>query len=83
MKLATSKLGIKEKNLVIFNYQVRKLNYSRQDVLEDLIKLRNINDFDLVLTPSLQDIHQDHATIAQESLRAFKNTTILGYELIF
>ena len=83
VKLATSKLGIKEKNLVIFNYQVRKLNYSRQDVLEDLIKLRNINDFDLVLTPSLQDIHQDHATIAQESLRAFKTTTILGYELIW
>ena len=38
---------------------------------------------DLVLMPSLNDIHQDHATIAQEGLRAFKNTTILGYELIW
>ena len=33
--------------------------------------------------PSLKDIHQDHTTIAQEGLRAFKNTTILGYELIW
>ena len=33
--------------------------------------------------PSLNDIHQDHATIAQEGLRAFKGCTILGYELIW
>lgn len=33
--------------------------------------------------PSLHDIHQDHTTIAQEGVRAFKNTTILGYELIW
>ena len=38
---------------------------------------------DLVLVPSRDDIHQDHSTVAQESLRAFKNTTILGYELIW
>ena len=33
--------------------------------------------------PSLHDIHQDHLTIAQEGLRAFKQTTVLGYELIW
>ena len=33
--------------------------------------------------PSLNDIHQDHSAIANEGLRAFKNTTILGYELIW
>ena len=33
--------------------------------------------------PSLKDIHQDHVTIAQESLRAFKNSTILAYELVW
>ncbi|WP_375752254.1 PIG-L deacetylase family protein [Vibrio sp. HN007] len=80
---ATSVLGIDKDNLLIHNFQVRKLNYVRQEILEDLIKLRNENSFDLILTPSLQDIHQDHATIAQESLRAFKNTTVLGYELIW
>ena len=33
--------------------------------------------------PSLNDIHQDHKTIAEEGLRAFKNRTVLGYELIW
>ncbi|OOF20762.1 PIG-L deacetylase family protein [Salinivibrio sp. IB872] len=80
---ATSELGIPEENLIIFNYQVRKLNYERQEILEDLIDIRRSKDFDLVLMPSLKDIHQDHTTIAQEGLRAFKNTTILGYELIW
>jgi N-acetylglucosamine malate deacetylase 1 len=33
------------------------------------------------LQPSLRDIHQDHQVIAAEGLRAFKRTTILGYEI--
>ncbi len=80
---ATSKLGIKKENVIIYNYEVRKLNYARQEILESLIKHRNQIFPDLVLMPSLNDIHQDHSTIAQEGLRAFKNTTILGYELIW
>lgn len=35
----------------------------------------------MVLTPSPTDIHQDHQVISNEGLRAFKNATILGYEL--
>ena len=35
---------------------------------------------DLVLAPSLHDVHQDHHTIAEEAIRAFKRTSILGYE---
>jgi len=80
---ATEKLGIKKENVIIYEYEVRKLNYVRQAILEDLIKHRKRLFPDLVLMPSLNDIHQDHSTIAQEGLRAFKNTTILGYELIW
>lgn len=78
---ATSILGISKANVRIFSYEVRKLNYARQEILEDLIAIRKEIMPDLVLMPSLHDIHQDHATVAQEGLRAFKNTTILGYEL--
>ena len=80
---ATLKLGIPPENLLIFDYEVRKLGYARQEILEELINLRKNNLFDLVLLPSLHDIHQDHTTIANEGVRAFKNTTILGYELIW
>jgi N-acetylglucosamine malate deacetylase 1 len=83
VKQATEKLGIKNENLFIFNYQVRKLNYSRQEILEELITLRKKHDFDIILMPVLTDIHQDHSTIAHEGLRAFKTKTILGYELIW
>ena len=80
---ATAKLGIKSENLIIYSYQVRILNYVRQEILEELIKIRKREKYDLVFIPSLHDIHQDHTTIAQEGVRAFKNTTILGYELIW
>jgi N-acetylglucosamine malate deacetylase 1 len=83
VKEATFKLGIPSENLIIHNYEVRKLNYARQEILDDLIDIRKKIKFDLVLIPSLKDIHQDHSTIAKEGLRAFKNTTILGYELIW
>ena len=80
---ATKKLGISKKNVLTLNYPVRKLNFSRQKILEDLIKHKKKIKPDLVIMPSLNDIHQDHATIAQEGLRAFKGSTILGYELIW
>lgn len=83
VKNATLKLGIKIENLLIYNYEVRKLNYVRQEILEELIRLRKQIDPDLVFLPSLNDIHQDHSTVAQEGLRAFKQKTILGYELIW
>lgn len=83
VKDATRKLGINPDNLIVLNYRVRNLNYKRQSILEDLVKMRTEINPDLVLMPSLNDIHQDHITIAQEGLRAFKRTTILGYELIW
>jgi len=83
VKKATSVLGIKKENLIIFGHQVRKLNYVRQDILEDLVRIKKDIKPDLVLMPSLHDVHQDHTTIAQEGLRAFKDTSILGYELLW
>lgn len=80
---ATRVLGIKADNLIRLDNQVRKLNYVRQEILEWLIKFKNNNDFDLVFTPSSFDTHQDHSIIAQETLRAFKKTSIFGYELIW
>jgi LmbE family N-acetylglucosaminyl deacetylase len=83
VKRATLKLGIAPENLLIYNYEVRKLSYVRQEILEELIRLRKQINPDLIFLPSLHDIHQDHSTVAQEGLRAFKQKTILGYELIW
>ena len=83
VKAACSELGIKNKNIILFDYEVRKLNYHRQEILEELILLREKYKPDLVLLPTKDDIHQDHSTVSMEGLRAFKNTTVMGYELIW
>ena len=36
---------------------------------------------DTIFLPSSQDLHQDHQTVYTEGLRAFKMSTVLGYEL--
>jgi LmbE family N-acetylglucosaminyl deacetylase len=81
VKAATALLGIKKENLVLFDYDVRTFNYKRQEILDDLIRLREDIEPDLVFMPSENDIHQDHHTIAREGLRAFKFCSILCYEL--
>lgn len=83
VRKATQKLGILPGNLFIFNYEVRKLNYVRQEILESLIKLRKDIDPDIIFIPSTRDIHQDHSTVAHEAVRAFKTKTLYGYELIW
>jgi LmbE family N-acetylglucosaminyl deacetylase len=80
-KKATSVLGIHSANLILFKYEVRELPASRQKILEELLQLNKHINPDLVMLPSASDIHQDHQTIHQEGMRAFKNTTLAGYEL--
>ena len=73
-------LGVK--NLIQYTdeYQVRHLPEKRQDILEKLIVLKKDINPDLVFMPTMNDIHQDHSTVAHEGLRAFKHVSILGYE---
>jgi LmbE family N-acetylglucosaminyl deacetylase len=80
VKAATQSLGIPPDNLLLFDYEVRMFPKYRQEILEDLIRLKEEIAPDLVFTPSPTDIHQDHRVIADESLRAFKRVTVLGYE---
>lgn len=81
VKIATKRLGIKPENLIIYGFKVRKLNYIRQDILEELVKLKKDINPDLVFIPSPNDLHQDHSTVAMEGIRAFKQTSILAYEV--
>ena len=73
--------NIPPERLHVFDYQVRRLNYSRQEVLEELVRLREMIHPNIVFTPSGGDVHQDHQVVHNESLRAFKTVTMLGYEL--
>ena len=61
--------------------QIRELSYNRQEILDILYQEAGNENYDLVFCPSSFDTHQDHAVIQQECFRAFKKTTILGYEM--
>jgi LmbE family N-acetylglucosaminyl deacetylase len=81
VKAATNVLGIKKENLILLDYDVRTFNYRRQDILEDILKIKKGIAPDIVFMPTQHDIHQDHFTITNEGIRAFKFSSILCYEL--
>jgi LmbE family N-acetylglucosaminyl deacetylase len=81
VRAATAEMGIPESLLTLHDFEVRTFPERRQDVLEMLIGLWEEWPPDAVLMPSLRDIHQDHQVVAAEGLRAFKRTTVLGYEI--
>jgi LmbE family N-acetylglucosaminyl deacetylase len=78
---ATAELGIPPERLQVHDYEVRTFPDRRQDILEQLVELWEELRPDAVFQPSLHDVHQDHQVVAAEGLRAFKRTTVLGYEI--
>lgn len=81
VKAATQVLGIKKENLILYDYDLRSFNFYRQDILDNILELKQEIRPDVVFVPSTNDIHQDHYTISTEAVRAFKFSTILCYEL--
>jgi LmbE family N-acetylglucosaminyl deacetylase len=78
---AMNVLKINPGHIFRYHFKVRYFPSNRQEILEQLIILKNIIQPDLVLLPTPTDIHQDHNTISQEGVRAFHKTSssIFGY----
>ena len=77
---AMKKLGVGPKDITNFDFRVRHFPEVRQKILEEMVKLRKDHEPDRVLVPSSFDMHQDHATIHTEAVRAFRHTSLLGFE---
>ena len=77
----TEVYGFGEDQMSLFDFRVRWFPERRQDILEQMVALRNEHQPTLVLAPSVQDVHQDHAVIHQEAIRAFARASILCWEL--
>jgi N-acetylglucosamine malate deacetylase 1 len=78
---ATVEIGLPETALTVHNFDVRTFPAHRQEILELLVGLWEEWQPEVVFQPSLNDVHQDHQVVAAEGLRAFKRTTVLGYEI--
>ncbi|MCA9232420.1 MAG: PIG-L family deacetylase [Planctomycetales bacterium] len=81
LKEAMKVLGLPAKNTLIYRYPVRRLQESRQEILQLMIDARSEIQPDIVFMPCLKDCHQDHQTVSAEGLRAFKHSTIFSYEM--
>lgn len=75
-------LGVPEEKVVFGPFETRVFPDSRQNILEYFLKLRKEFKPDLIFTHSKQDVHQDHNTMTDEALRAFRGITVLGFDVV-
>ncbi|RPI94360.1 MAG: hypothetical protein EHM40_06795 [Chloroflexi bacterium] len=79
---ALAVLGIPEDKIVFGPFITRVFPDARQEILEYFLQLRKDFDPDLIFVHSKQDIHQDHLTMTDEALRAFRGITVLGFDVV-
>ena len=75
-------LGVPKEKVVFGPFETRVFPDSRQEILEYFLKLRKEFKPDLIFTHSKQDVHQDHNTMTDEALRAFRGITVLGFDVV-
>ncbi|HEY9527662.1 MAG TPA: PIG-L family deacetylase [Anaerolineales bacterium] len=75
-------LGVPENKIVLGPFTTRIFQDSRQEILEFFLNLRREFKPDLIFVHSKQDVHQDHLTMTDEALRAFRGITVLGFDVV-
>jgi LmbE family N-acetylglucosaminyl deacetylase len=75
-------LGVPQEKIILGPFTTRIFHEARQGILEYFLKLRNDFKPDIVFTHSKQDVHQDHNTMTDEALRAFRGITVLGFDVV-
>ena len=77
-----SSLGLPPENVILESFETRRFPAQRQDILEYLIKVNKTISPDIVFVHTKSDLHQDHNTVTEEALRAFRGITVLGFDVI-
>jgi len=75
-------LGVAVERAIVAGFETRNFPRDRQAILEYLYELNRTHSPDIVLVHSQADIHQDHAVVTMEALRAFRGTTVLGFDVL-
>lgn len=75
-------LGVPEEKTIFGPFTTRVFPDARQDILEYFLQLRRDFDPDLIFVHSKHDVHQDHLTMTDEALRAFRGITVLGFDVV-
>ncbi len=75
-------LGVPKERAIYGPFTTRVFPQARQEILEYLLKLRAQVQPEIIFVHSKQDVHQDHLTMTEEALRAFRGITLLGYDVV-
>ena len=75
-------LGVAKESIVLRSFETRNFPRDRQQILEYLYELNRDYEPDIVFVHSSADIHQDHAVVTEEALRAFRGRTVLGFNVL-
>jgi LmbE family N-acetylglucosaminyl deacetylase len=75
-------LGVPRESVILGEFETRRFPEMRQEILEYMIQLNRNFKPEIVFVHTKADIHQDHCTITEEALRAFRGVTMLGYDVL-
>ena len=75
-------LGVPREKVMLGQFETRRFPHFRQEILEHMVGLNRTFRPDIVFVHTKSDIHQDHGTITEEALRAFRGVTVLGYDVL-
>jgi LmbE family N-acetylglucosaminyl deacetylase len=75
-------LGVPKEKIILGPFTTRVFHDARQEILEYFLKLRREFGPDLIFVHSRKDVHQDHLTMTDEALRAFRGITVLGFDVV-
>lgn len=75
-------LGVPADHVLVESFETRNFARDRQQILEYLYQLNREHAPDLVFVHTEADIHQDHGVVTQEALRAFRGTSVLGFDVL-
>jgi LmbE family N-acetylglucosaminyl deacetylase len=80
-KSALKILGVKHKDISIFQHKNKFYCEEPRKIFETLEKLRDAIKPDLVFIPDVNQTHQDHKVVAEQAISVFRRkTSILSYE---
>ena len=75
-------LGVPQDRVQLLDFETRRFQEHRQEILEAMIGILREDDPDIVFVHTKSDVHQDHGVLTQEALRAFRGRTVLGFDVI-
>jgi LmbE family N-acetylglucosaminyl deacetylase len=75
-------LGLDKIPCTVYDIPTRIFHDYRSKIRNILYDIATKTDVDVIFTPPIHDIHQDHIVLADEVIRLFREKTIFGYEVI-